>query len=105
MTEPKYMNRHLHTDIIPHEVVRVVSGRCVVVREMEAIALNKPVVVGSGGFAGVIFDSRSVEYEIKSNPANPEFKVRLHKDGWWRDPGGSRYKPSDVPVKYYDHNF
>jgi hypothetical protein len=101
----KYMNRHLYTDIQPFEVVSVApSGKTASVRQMDAVVVKHPDLMGVGGFSAA-WDNGTAKHEITSNQSNPSIKVRLHKDGWWRDSAGNRYSPSAEPIKYYDRNF
>ena len=98
MPEFEYMNRHLYSDIIPFEVIKIApSGKTITVREMDAKAVNHPDLISIGGFAAT--------WEITSNENHPSIKVRLHKDAQWRDADGNRYVPSDRPIKYYDRSF
>lgn len=101
----KYANQYGWSDVNPFEVVRVVSDKCIEVREMDAerdesFKLEWEV----GGFAGVCVNQRDQQWFIKSNPANPILRIRLGKKGW-RSADGRRFDLSEQPVKFYDYNF
>ena len=100
-----YMNLHLFTDARPYEVVRVVSSKCVVLREMRAkLAEGEKPEILPGGFAGHCTNQRSLKYDITGDPAGDLIRARLHKNGQWHSSHG-RHVPSDKPVYFYDYNF
>ncbi len=101
----KYANKYGYSDVDPFEVVRVVSDKCLEVREMDAeLAPGERPQIIPGGFAGHCVNQRSLKYVISSNPANPVIRIRLGKKGW-KSVGGNRFYLSDKPVKFYDYNF
>ena len=102
----KYANMIGWSDVDPYEVVRSVSVKCVEIREMEA-ERDESVELEfvPGGFSAVCINGRKQRWFISSNPDNKVFKVRLHKDGYYRDPHGRKFLLADKPVKYYDYNF
>ena len=95
----RYCNRHFYTDCLPYEVIRVVSARKVVIRELD-VELVKTPSYEIGGFLAH-FENDEQEYLYMSNPKNPEIAITLTKRGW----GSGNYVMSDKPIKFYDYNF
>lgn len=102
----QYANHIGYSDVNPWEVTRRVSDKTIEVREMDAERDPQwqPEFV-PGGFSAVCTNIRDQRWLIVSNPANPTRRLRLHKDGQWRDAHGNRYSLNSVPVKFYDYNF
>jgi hypothetical protein len=100
----KYANKYLHSDVVPFEIVRKVSERCLEVREMTATLVNPAPMVAPGGFVGH-FDNSKQQWTLSSNPGNPVERIRLGKNGEWKNSGGSRFVLADEPRKFYDWNF
>ncbi len=101
----KYANQYGWSDVTPFEVVRVVSDKCMEVREMDAErdeSVKLEWVVG--GFAGVCTNQRDQKWFIKSNPDNAVLRIRLGKKGW-RSADGRRFDIDDQPIRFYDYNF
>jgi len=104
-TENKYANLHGYSDVYPYEIIRVVSGKTIEVRAMEA-ELDptwKPDIT-PGGFAGHCNNNRSQRHTYKSNPEAKVTRIRLQKNGSWKSKGG-RHILSATPYKFYDYNF
>lgn len=100
-----YANHHSYTDITPFEVVKVISGKTMEIREMDAerdesVELKWAV----GGFAGHCINQCDQKWFIKSNADNPVVRIRLGKMGW-KDKHGRRFVVGDKPIKRYDYNF
>jgi hypothetical protein len=103
---PKYLNLYLWSDVKPFEVVRVISGKTLEIREMSAT--RDPSWTPDrvpGGFAGHVRNNDSQRWIIKSEPNNPIIRARLTKSGKWSVGGCDRYLVSDEPVYRYDFNF
>ncbi len=102
----KYANLHGYTDIEPHEVIKVISDKTVEIRRMDAVR-DKSVAldISPGGFCGHVSNQHELKWDITSNVTNVVKKIRLHKDGSWKDKHGNCYILSDMPVKFYDYNF
>lgn len=83
----KYFSQRLWSDVNPFEVIRVVSPKTIEVREMY--------VMPATGGEGFVF---------LPHPENPAVRIRLRKDGSWRDSGGTRYAPENKPVRYHDRS-
>lgn len=102
----KFANKLGYSDIDPFEVVRVVSDKCLEIREMDADrdpAFKPEFVVG--GFAGHCLNQRDQLWIIKSCDDAPVRRIRLNKRGDWKDAHGGRYALGDEPIKFYDYNF
>ena len=101
----KYANHHGYSDVTPYEVVRIVSDKTLMVREMdserdESVELKWAV----GGFAGHSVNQNDQRWRIISNPDNRVIRIRLTKNGW-RDKYGAKFVLSDEPRRFYDYNF
>jgi hypothetical protein len=104
MTENKYANKYLHSDVVPYEIIRRVSEKCLEVREMTAAMVKAAPLIAPGGFVGH-FDNAKQEWTIESNPEGETRRIRLGKSGDWKDAFGHRFLLSDAPCKFYDWNF
>lgn len=106
----KYANMHGYSDIKAHEIVRSVFSKILEVRAMTAKLLNgvnsgepDALQFEPGGFFG--HTSGIQRYEYTQDTSARVFRIRLHKDGKWRDAVGRRFVPSDSPREFYDFNF
>ncbi len=104
-TAPAFANRISYSDTEPCEVVRVVSDKCMEIRDMDATlrAEWKP-NTKAGGFMGHTVNNGG-EWDIVSNASNEIIRIRLQKNGQWKDASGNRYKMADAPRRFYDFNF
>jgi hypothetical protein len=101
-----YCNRSGYSDTYPFEVVRVVSDRCVEIREMDAVQTGFPKHFIKGGFLAHCADNHAQEWECSSNEENPVIRVRWSKaNERWQDKWGQHYYMSNNPRKFYDYNF
>jgi hypothetical protein len=101
----RYANHYGHSDINPYEVVRVVSERCLEVREMASEILNqKELIFVPGGFSSNCSNQRVQRWKIESDVDAPIFRIRLGVRGW-RSADGRRFNVSDEPIRFYDYNF
>lgn len=96
-----FINRYLHTDVHPYEVVKVISENCVEVREMDTNQIVFPKQFHVGGFSAHCADNYNQAYEYISNPNRPTIRLRKGKNGW----GKGRFLMSEAPYKHYDYNF
>ena len=101
-----YANQVGYSDVYPFEVVRRISEKCIELRAMsyERHPDWKP-EIAAGGFAGHCVNNQSQQWIIKSDPHGGKIKIRLHKDGRWRDANGNRYLFDEEPCRFYDYNF
>jgi hypothetical protein len=105
-TSMNYANRYGYSDIEPFEIVRRVSDRTIEIRRMdyardESVKLEFIV----GGFAAHCANQREQKWHITSNPEHAVIRIRLQKNGTWKDAGGNRYKLDAEPCRFYDYNF
>ena len=102
--EYKYANMHGWTDIIPFEIVRVVSPKTIEIRAMDGKIEEdfKPDAV-AGGYFGHTKNQDEQRYSYKSLSDAPVIKARLGKKGWKSQFG--RHVLNSKPVKFYDYNF
>lgn len=99
-----YANKIGYSDVEPFEVVKTISESCLEIRQMNAQLAIPATMIAPGGFVGH-FDNGSQKWNITSESQNPAFKIKMRKDGNWRDSGGSRYIIADHPRKVYDYNY
>lgn len=102
----KYANSISYSDINPHEVVRVVSDKCLEIRRMKAEKDPswKP-EWHAGGFAGHCANQHEQRWFITPQPLATVFRIRKQKDGKWRSAHRDEYRLADAPRKFYDYNF
>ena len=115
----KFANYLGYTDINPYEVVKVVSDKCIEIREMSAEKIKWDMKIYQGGFSHHVANQDQQKWNITSNEGNPIVRIRLNKSGQqydhpsksykpcytWKDKHGARYGLSNKPVKFYDYNF
>ena len=104
-TQNAYANRCGYTDVHPYEVVRIISDKCIEIREMITGDNKVKMEITPGGFFGHVTNQNKQEYDFTSNPDSPPIRIRLHKDTWWRSKHGERFYISDKPRKFHDYNF
>lgn len=105
-TDRGYANHAAYSDVNPFEVVRKVSDKTLEIRSMKSVLDPdwKPEIT-PGGFAGHCSNSRSQKWIITSDSEGKVVRIRLRKNGHWKNAGGSRFVLCDHPVKYHDYNF
>ena len=99
-----YANQYGYSDIIPYEVVRVVSDKTLEIRALRTEALPWDRQFVFGGFLGTVVNQRDQKWSFESDPTAPVERIRLTKRGEWRT-RNRRFVLSDQPVKFYDYNF
>ena len=101
-----YANHHGYTDVSPCEVVRVVSDKCLEIRRMDSERDPnwKPEMV-VGGFCAHTVNNHEQKWIITSNQEYKSFKIRLQKNGAWKDKYGDTYHLNKEPRRFYDYNF
>ena len=105
-TTKLYANRCGHTDVDPFEVIRVVSEKTMVIREMKAEIINfADLKFIPGGFSAHSPNQREQKWDIQTDPNGLQRTIRKHKDGVWYSPGGMYYTINTEPHKFYDYNF
>lgn len=91
LKQATHANLHLYSDVYPYEIVRKISDKTLEIRKMNYTLTNN--------------DMSNQEWEISSNENNPTFRIRLHKNGTWRDRRKLRYSLDTEPSCYYDYSF
>lgn len=101
----KYANLYGYTDIIPYEVVRIISNKTIEIRQMGYKLAEdwKPEMI-PGGFAAHCTNNNTQRYTFETNKDSIVIRARLHKNGKWKSAFGE-HRLSDVPVAFYDYNF
>ena len=104
MTTQRYANYYSYTDVTPYEVIRVVSEKCIEIREMDA-EKDQSVKTGFtvGGFSA--HSDNVQKWNITINESNPVIRIRANKKKGWADKHGRRFRLSDTPTYFYDYNF
>lgn len=100
-----YANHHGYSDVNPYEIVRVVSGKTIDVRQMHAEELPWERDFHPGGFCGHTSNQHDQKWEITSDAALPIIRIRKHRDGTWQCPNKRKFLLSFEPRKFYDYNF
>lgn len=101
-----FANHIGYSDVNPFEVVRHVSDRTIEIRAMDAE--RDPTFQAQfvpGGFSAHCLNQHDQKWIITSKPTARVIRIRLHKDGAWRDGNGERYVLAVKPIKFYDYNF
>ena len=100
-----FANHIGYSDVTPYEIIRVVSPRCIEVREMDAKLADgqKPEII-PGGFSGHCTNQRELKYDITSNESNRVVRLRFGKKGW-KAATGERFAVDAAPIRFYDYNF
>lgn len=93
-----YANRRCEKDVIPFEVIEVISSKTLVVRDMIADRDPswKPVIV-----MNQCINNDDQQWLIESDPKGLSFRIRLLKDGKWKDVHGNRYTLDDYPERWH----
>ncbi len=101
----QYANKFGYSDVVPFEVVRVISDKTLEIRRM-AVERDTSVELkfNVGGFLAHCSNQHEQKWIIASDTENPIFRIRKTKSGW-KDSGKGMYDISDEPVAFYDYNF
>lgn len=101
-----HANHYSYSDITPYEIIKKISDKTIVVRQMEYKLINPDELkFHVGGFSANCSNQNKQKYEYSSDESRPEEKLRLHKDGLWYDKYGNKYKLSTKAIRFYDYNF
>ena len=101
----RFANLHLHSDVEPYQIVKVVSDKTIEIRRMTA-QLDptwKP-EIHVGGFAGNCSNQHSQRWIYAVDESAPVIRARLRKDGKFHSAYG-RHVLADKPRKFHDYNF
>jgi len=100
-----YANHHMHTDVDPYQIVKVISDKTLEIRAMNAVKDNSvELTFHVGGYSAHCSNQRQQKWIITSDDTAPILRIRLGKNGW-KDKYGNRFSLSDTPRKFYDYNF
>lgn len=101
-----YANAYVGSDCHPYEIVRVVSQRCIEVREVDAVLADDwaPDIV-AGGFAGHCANNQSQRWVYSTNTDHQVIKLRRRKDGLWYSAHGWPHRIAAEPRRFHDYNF
>ena len=99
-----YANRIGYSDITPYEIVRVVSGKTLEIRELRTEELPWEKQWAVGGFAATLLNQRDQKWAFTSDESFPIERIRRNKKGEWRNARGV-FRLDSAPVKFYDYNF
>ncbi len=104
--ELNFANRIGYSEISPCEIVRRVNDKTLEVRTMNcAKCSNWEPSFDVGGFLAHCSNQSEQKWVITSNPNGLVLRIRLQKDGTWRDSYGDRYALNAKPIRFYDYNF
>lgn len=102
----KFANQLGYSDVEPHEVLRVIGKKTLLIREMTAIRDNSiKLDFQVGGFCAHCTNQRDQKWFISSDETARVFRIRLQKNGLWKDSQGRRFSLNEIPIKFYDYNF
>lgn len=105
MLSAGFANLHLHSDVEPFEVVRVVSPKCIELRRMRAtLSPDWKPKMHAGGFAANCSNQSSQEWLYACDFDAPVIRARLRKDGEFHSAYG-RHLMAVNPRKFHDYNF
>jgi hypothetical protein len=94
---PTHANQIGYTDITPYEIIKIVSGKTIEIRKMKCERGFQPNCVNN--------TEQGQKWIITSDAGFPVKRIRLQKNGLWKDAKGNTYKLAESPRKFYDYNF
>ena len=102
----KFANHYGYSDVNPFEIIKTISDKTIEIRAMdcEKDPTWKP-EWHVGGYCGHCSNQHEQKWFITSNEQNQVIRIRLNKNGVWKDKHGSKFYLSDKPVRFYDYNF
>ncbi len=101
----KFANLIGYSDITPYEVIKVISDKTIVIREMKADRdpSFKP-EFDIGGFSAHCTNQSDQKWIISSVETLHTVRARLQKNGKWKSIYGE-HRLSNEPKCFYDYNF
>ena len=98
----KFANRYEDKATLPFEVVEVISGHELVIREMIADLKKgwRPAMI-----MGHCTNEEEQEWTIASDPKALTFRIRLDKHGKWKDSAGKLYRTEAIPIRFHRYSF
>ena len=90
--------RETEKDIVPHEVIDVLSHRTMVIREMICDLCSgwKPEMI-----MGHCINQDEQEWTIAVDEKALPFRIRWSKKYGWRDSAGNVYRLGSEPIRYH----
>ena len=95
-TAPQFFSAFCHSDVIPCEVVRVVSAKTVDVRSMRSEMAEWTPDFEVGGFSAHCHNQHEQKWTITSDPAGEVVRLRLNKFGKCKVGGLDRGRMSQL---------
>ena len=97
-----YANRYEEKGTIPFEVLERISGHELVIREMVADLKKgwRPAMI-----MGHCTNESEQEWTISPDPQALTFRIRLDKQGRWKDAAGKVYRIEAVPIRFHRFSF
>lgn len=106
LDQATHANHYSYSDITPFEIIRKVGAKTIEIRRMKSKLINgDELKFHVGGFAANCSNQNIQKYEYSSDETMPVERVRLQKDGTWKDKYGCKYRLDTKPVRFYDYNF
>ena len=98
----KFANRYEDKATLPFEVVEVISGHELVIREMIADLKKgwRPAMI-----MGHCTNEEEQEWTIASDLKALTFRIRLDKHGKWKDAAGKVYRTEAIPIRFHRYSF
>jgi hypothetical protein len=93
-----FANRLSDRDVIPFEVIEMISSITLVVRDMasDLDSSFKPHV-----FMSQCLNNEDQSWTIKPDPKGLSFRIRYLKSGEWKDVSGNKYELADEPRRWH----
>lgn len=97
-----YANRYDDKGTFPFEVVDHISGYEVLVREMASDLKPgwRPAMI-----MGHCTNEDGQDWKISSDPKALTFRIRLNRNGMWKDAAGNVYRMEAVPIRFHRYSF
>jgi hypothetical protein len=97
-----YANRYDDKGVIPFEIVERISGHELVIRDMICDLHKgwKPRMI-----MGHCMNEKEQEWDIVPDPDALTFRIRLDKQGRWKDVSGNIYRMEVIPVRFHQYSF
>lgn len=106
LDQATHANYYGYSDVTPFEITKKVSDKTIEIRRMDYELVNADELqFHVGGFVANCSNQRKQKYTFTSNLDNEVVRLRLQKDGTWKDKYGCSHKLSDKPIRFYDYNF
>lgn len=100
-----YANLVGWSDMYPFEVIERKSETTLVIRRLQAtLDPEWRPRFQVGGFSAHCVNNNEQRWVYSRDNCSP-LRIRLHKNGQWKDREGNRYKLSAAPRRFHDYNF